>query len=479
MLGLALLLIALPWWRVLSARSGLMVRTEERDGVPLRFIAPKAASGMPGVLIAHGFGGSQQVMFGFAHTLAHAGYGVVLWDFDGHAASANSLSRDANVLQRNLDVAYDWLAAQPEVDASRIALLGHSMGSGVVMRAGIRDVERYQATIAVSPTAAEVTEEAPHNLLLLVGAWEPQFMENADELLARAGGPNGAFDQGGARALEQIPGAEHILIVFSRTAHAATVHWLDQVFGTQQASSYQDRRLLWYGASLLGWMLLAVAANPLLVGPGAQARRSERRHARSWLGLLWAPFAAAVMLALIDRLAPVSGLGGLLVGGALGLWFLIMGVMWLAAGYRPRQITPAAIGRGVALFLFLWIAVGALAQQVWLPWLLIPQRLVRWPLMAAAYLPWLLASGRAQAGVSPGRRAAWWSAQSLLIAVGLVFAVSLVPGLGVLTLVLPLLPLIFGVMSIAGAAVDDPWAYAIGNSMFFGWTMMGYFPIGG
>ena len=28
-----------------------------------------------------------------------------------------------------------------------------------------------------------------------------------------------------------------------------------------------------------------------------------------------------------------------------------------------------------------------------------------------------------------------------------------------------------------GAAVNDPWAYAIGNALFFGWMLVAVFPI--
>ncbi len=161
----ALLLIALSWWGVVSARTGLVVRQLEPEGVPLLYIAPEKVLKVPGVLVAHGYAGSKQLMLGYAHVLANAGYAIMLWDFDGHASNSKPLER--NSLQQNLDIAYAALIAQPEVDASRLATLGHSMGSGAVMTAAISDVNRYAATIAVSPTGASVTTNAPRNLLLV------------------------------------------------------------------------------------------------------------------------------------------------------------------------------------------------------------------------------------------------------------------------------------------------------------------------
>ncbi|MCC5654669.1 hypothetical protein LC609_33825 [Nostoc sp. XA013] len=62
-------------------------------------------------------------MLGYAYTLADAGYAVMVWDFDSHAANTKPLEK--NLLQQNLDVAYEALIKQPEVDRWRLATLGH------------------------------------------------------------------------------------------------------------------------------------------------------------------------------------------------------------------------------------------------------------------------------------------------------------------------------------------------------------------
>ncbi|MEH2179176.1 hypothetical protein [Nostoc sp.] len=95
-----------------------------------------------------------------------------------------------NSLQQNLDVAYEALIKQLKVDRSRLATLGHSMGSGAVMSAAINNVNRYAATVAISPTSASVTPKAPHNLQLQAGSWEGGFIANAKRLLESAGGEN-------------------------------------------------------------------------------------------------------------------------------------------------------------------------------------------------------------------------------------------------------------------------------------------------
>ena len=204
--AVALLLILLAWWGLLGAGRGLdSRRLSGANGEPLRFLAPADATGVPGVIIAHGFSGSTPFMLGFGQILARAGYGVMLLDFDGHGSARVRL--DDNSLPRNLDAAYVALIAQPEIDPARVALLGHSMGSGAVMSAAIADAERYRATIAVSPTGAEVSPQSPRNLLLMAGTLEPRFAANGRDLLARAGafGADFVLDIEGVRRFDALP----------------------------------------------------------------------------------------------------------------------------------------------------------------------------------------------------------------------------------------------------------------------------------
>ncbi|MBD2683559.1 MULTISPECIES: alpha/beta fold hydrolase [Nostoc] len=240
----AVVLITLSWWGVLRAQTSLVSRQMERLGVPLLYVAPQNAQNVPGVLIAHGYAGSKQLMLGYAYTLAHAGYAVMLWDFDSHGANTKPLKN--NSLKENLNVAYTVLLEQPEVDKSRLATLGHSMGSGAVMSAAINQVDRYAATVAVSPTGASITPNVPRNLLLQAGSWENRFVANAQRLLVSGGGENHNFTQGKARKLVIIPNAEHITILFRHSSHQAARDWLNNTFGINSQSNYVDYRMLWY-----------------------------------------------------------------------------------------------------------------------------------------------------------------------------------------------------------------------------------------
>lgn len=473
--AVAVALIGLSWWQIDGATRGLTVRTASDGGVPTRFLVLDGASDVPGVVVAHGFAGSQQLMLAYGYTLARAGYGVVLFDFAGHGANGDLRSGDENRLQSNLAHALEVLRRQPEVAEEDVALLGHSMGSGAVMQAAIDGPDTYLATVAVSPTSADVTPQQPRNIQFQAGTLEPQFLANAERLLAEGGGPSDAFDSGLARELVPISGVEHITILFSSVSHQAALDWLNRAFNLPPATVARDSRILWYAAHAAGWLLLAVAIGPLL--PLGQTARPVRRPPWHWLGLVAGVAIATLLLLGLGQLTELQALGGILVGGAIGLWFLVLGLVWLGAGFQVPRPVAADLGWALALFVLLWVAVGAMAQLVWVPWLLIPERLVRWPFLALAAVPWLLASGLLVAGLSPLRRAGWWLVQSLLLVVGLAAVAFTVPGLFFIALLIPVVPVVLAIMMLAGSVIERPWSYAIGNALFFGWLLAAVFPL--
>lgn len=481
---LAMVVIALAWQQVLAARAGLSLRSLPA-AVPAVFMAPKGSQARPAVLLAHGFSGSKQLMQAYAYTLAHAGYAVLLWDFDGHGANAAPAGADS--LQANIETAFSLLAAQPEADPTRVALLGHSMGSGAVMTAGITHPDRYAAVIAISPTGADVSADRPPNLLLQAGAWEAPFVANARRLLTQAGGPNDNLTSGQARSLIVIPAAEHISILFRSLSHQAALDWLDGVFGPQGPHFYTDRRITWFLLHLVAWLALLVAVGPWirrLDGQDVRPVASTGLGWRPWLGLALGPLTATLFLALLNYLTPVASLGGIQVGMAMGLWFGLAGLVWLVVGgLQPGRPQRRALALGLAMFVVLTLAFGVMAQTVWMQWWLIGPRMLRWPLLALLTLLWFLAAGVVQAGAErtstwrATRLFAWWLAQSISLLAGLAMVVLLVPGMFFVFLLLPLVPLLVGILALAAMGFTRPWSYALGSALFFGWVLAAVFPL--
>ncbi|MBK8988917.1 MAG: alpha/beta hydrolase [Chloroflexi bacterium] len=478
LLFVALVLIVVSWWQVGQAAAGLVVRHVDQDGLPLRFVIAEGVQNAPGVLIGHGFSGSQQLMLAYGYVLAHAGYGVMLLDFAGHGANATPFVQGEPVLTQNVALATAVLQAQPEVDASRLALIGHSMGSRAVLEAGVDQGDLYRATIAISPGDVAVDENWPRNLLLMAGSLEAPFLRNAQAVLARAGGPNPDFSQDKARALVVVDGAEHMSILFRPLSHNAALDWLNNVFGVQRASAYQDVRIIWYGLHLAAWLVALLALSPLL--PSSKTLRgADRRRPFHWLGLVLGAAAGTAVVWLLDQVIGMAYLGGLAVGGALGVWFFVVGLVWLLTGFRPFKPVPRRLAWGLAIFASLWLAFGLLSQWVWLPWFLIPARLLRWLPLTVTFVPWLLAAGIAMQGAKGWSRLGWWAWQSVVLVPALIGLVFLVPGLAFLALVVVTIPLVVGVMTIVGAAIDDAWAYSLGGALFFSWLILTVFPLAG
>jgi pimeloyl-ACP methyl ester carboxylesterase len=480
----------------------------------MMYVAPGQGEKMPGVLIAHGFAGSKQLMLGYAYVLAHGGYAVMLWDSNGHGANTQSLER--NSLQHDLDIAREALLEQPEVDPTRLALLGHSMGSGAVMSAAIAERDRFAATIAISPTGAAVTPESPRNLQLQAGSWEPRFVANAGRLLQQAGGENQNLAEGRGRSFVIVPSVEHITILFKNVSHQVARQWLNNTFGIYSTSSYLDRRIVWYGLHLLAWLLLLFAVAPILNRVAFSHRELKVREAeeqgsrgdvreqgelrklrerkpskiqnlkskiptpvRKGGGLLLAPLVATGVLAAIASMADIQSLGGVLVGGAVGIWFCVAGLVWWSAIARLPRPTLAALGLGAALFILLWVAFGAMAQVVWLQWWLIPARLQLWLLLSLLCFPWFLASGLAQQKAEIGERLMWWLGQSLVLVFGFFLTLQFLPQLSFIFLLLPLFPIFTAMFSFVAAMLKPVWSYALGCALFFGWVLAAAFPLAG
>jgi dienelactone hydrolase len=464
----------------------LQVVTAEVDGVPIRYVAPRESDGAPVVLVAHGYAGTANMMRGYANSLASAGYAVATWDFAGHGANETPLGARENQLAQDIASVVEFVRSRPEVDASRVAILGHSMGSGAAMRAGIDAPQTFSAVVAVSPTDAPVTEEFPRNLQLQAGAFEPRFEQNARELLAAAGGARG---QPNARDLVIVPGVEHISIVYSRRSHEAATSWLNAVFERDEPVKQRDRRALWYALHVLGWILIAGATRPWvrLVVASDAARGGDDLPAvrnRGWpLRVIASGVVAAALVIVLDWglgalfATQLAGIDRLSVVPAVALWFLVFGTVWLLAGFRPALASLRSLGVALAFFALLWLVVGVPGRFVAWRWWLVPARAARWLPVAAMCLPWLLATGYGCSASEGWPRAGWFVTITLTVvaALGLVGVVT--PGLFFLVLILPVIPLVLAVMTLLGTGLRDPWAFGVGGSLFLGWLLVAVFPL--
>lgn len=102
-------------------------RVESRFLPPVR---PSGGGGAPLVIFAHG--NAELIDFWPPELLTfhELGAGLLLVEYPGYGRSEGSPSQES--ITRTFVAAYDRLAARPQVDASRIVLLGRSLGGGAV-----------------------------------------------------------------------------------------------------------------------------------------------------------------------------------------------------------------------------------------------------------------------------------------------------------------------------------------------------------
>jgi hypothetical protein len=487
-------LVALSLWRLHGAEAGLARREIEIGQTPATVTAPRAGGRAPVVVVAHGFAGSRPLMRPFSAALARAGYVALSFDFLGHGEHPDPLTGDVTTedgataaLVTQLAEAVAYARALPEGDG-RVALLGHSMASDIIVRAAMADPD-VAATVAVSMFSPVVTAEAPRNLLVIVGEWEPALAEEALRVLRLTGGEGaqagvtvGDPAGPGGRRVALAPDVEHIGVLYSETATAEAVGWLNAVF-RRMGPAEGDGRGRWVAALLLGLTALAWPLSTLLPRVSAQPAGAGLRGWR--LGAVIA--GPAVLTPLVatqveTRILPV------VVGDYLALHFALYGLLTLAAmagfgalrAVGDRGLRPGALAVAVAAVAG-WglIAVGgALDAQVSSFWPT-PERLPLLALMLVGMVPYFLADEWLTRG--PGAPRWAYAASKLAFLLSLSVAVALdLERLFFLIILAPALVLFFLVFGLFSGwtyrATGHPAAGALANAAIFAVGVASTFP---
>ena len=341
--------------------------------------------------------------------------------------------------------------------------------------------------------ARGLTATSPRDLLVIVGALEPQVLRDQGIKAAAmaAHGPvvprttYGSLAEGTARRVSFSDGVEHIGVLYSRDSLREALEWLDAVFA-HHGSGYLEVRGRWLGLLFLG---LVVFARPLFA---LLPRISEQRLGAGppWRRLLPVALAPAVLTPLLLWKAPTSVLP-LLLGDYLAAHFFVYGLLtWIGLQLARRGDGGARPFKPVALLRFAFCLVGLAAYSIvvfGLPidWFVasfwpIPTRVPLVLAMMVGTLPYFTADEWLTRGVGAPRGA--YAFTKLCFVLSLALAVALTPEqlffLIIIAAVIVLFFLVYGLFSAwAYRATRHPLVGGISNALAFAWAIAVTFPL--
>jgi hypothetical protein len=462
-------------------RAGLQITHLAAGQTPVTVMQQPGADG-PLVVIAHGFAGSRQLMEAWQLTLAQAGYATASFDFEGHGRNPVPMSGDVTALDGTTQLLMDEIGRVTDTVLSvtgtepRVALLGHSMASDIVVRQGLRD-ERVEAIVGISLFSQAVTPEEPQNLLIINGAFEGMLREAALEAMAPLGAGEGTTvgtpGDGFARRAVSSPFVEHVGVLYAPSGLEEARDWLDATFDRAPAQSIIAAIGPAILLSLFGVVLLArTLASRLPEGPAPHRVGTGRVLLLAALPAIATP----LILAPFDtRFLPV------LVADYLALHLALFGVLTLAlaawAGALPRV---QGWHWGLALAAYGLIAFGGILDRYVASFVPVAGRI---PILAII-LPGAILAMLADAILQEaGRAVLWrrWVARLLFLgSLGLAVALDF-ERLFFLLIILPVILLFylsFGMMGAwVGKRTGSVAAMGLGLGLILGWALGVTFPM--
>jgi hypothetical protein len=477
---LAALAMAVGLFGLESPRAGLEIGAARVGQTPVTIMRLPEAEG-PVVVIAHGFAGSRQLMAGWQLSLARAGFITVSFDFEGHGRNPVPMSGDVTridgttrLLMEETGRVTDFAVTLPGA-VPRVALVGHSMASDVVVRQALAD-PRVEAVVGLSVFSEAVTADAPGNLLILNGAGEGALRVEAARVMAEIGAVEGQTvgtpGAGFARRAVAVPWVEHVGILYAPSGIAEGIAWLAASLGIPARSGPVGIGP-WIILTLFGVVLLVRA----LAGFLPEARAPWQPGRRLFWALAVAPaLITPLILSLFEtRFLPV------LVADYLALHLALYGALVLAGAAWAGGL-PGLRGWvwGVALAIYGIVVFGGIMDRHVGSFLPHPGRLS----VIAAILPGAILAMLADAVLSAATRAALWRrvvARGMFLASLGIAVVLDFERLFFLIIILPVILLFylsFGMMGrFVGQRTGSVVAVGLSLGVILGWALGVTFPM--
>jgi fermentation-respiration switch protein FrsA (DUF1100 family) len=196
----------------------------------------------PAVIFFHGNSDYIETKLEYPQFYTAQGLACLMVEYRGYRRSTGTPSEAA--LAEDADAAFDWLSARPDIDASRIALHGHSLGAAIA--GGLASRRPARALVMVS---------AFRSLPKLMGRWHlPGFLARGkfdnEAAVAAYKGPilfvHGQNDEivpvAQGKRLAEEAGTRGKLVVVTPDDHDVPWNW--QSFGASLLAFYRETGVL-------------------------------------------------------------------------------------------------------------------------------------------------------------------------------------------------------------------------------------------
>lgn len=331
-------------------RAGLAVTRLTVEGTPVTLLQPDLDGPLPLVVVAHGYGGSRQMMRAISTTLAQGGVAVANIDLLGHGRHHVPMSGDVTRLDGATARLVDQVVATTTVLRDRddiegpVSLVGHSMATDVAVRASQR-LPNVAAVIAISMYSEAVTANDPARLLILSGAQEGRLRDVALEVVrlvepAAAEGQTVGTD-GLARRAAVAPLVGHVGVIYAPATLTETRDWIGAALDRPMAAA-PSRAGIWIGILLVSALALAWPLARAFGPPQASTPPPPRVVLTALAAPILPAFAGAALMP--DGILGLAAFGQLAV--FFGLWGLVQGAVLWRAGQQllaPRLWPTVAL----------------------------------------------------------------------------------------------------------------------------------------
>jgi dienelactone hydrolase len=342
--------------------------SRELSGLLYRPKSASATNPSPAIVLAHGIGGSKEMMSCIGLELARRGFVALCLDLLGHGDSGGTVGEGTNEPSFGVLSAVQYLKSQSFVNASAIGLVGHSLGAGAVRATFSEDcgigasvlIAGGLGTVSEGPAYGLLNSTFPKNLLVIVGKYDVLFnlTQLATEELLPAFGTQqrvvpgfvyGSFSSQTARKLV-TPATTHLFEPFDPVVVSETVAWMENAFKSSEVLAeptganliYIEREaaILTSLAAFFGAALLAFFPLSRVVKPRQEKEVANQEHGvlRDWkIFGIWGMLGLALFLPMFFVGFAIS-FPPLIFGASIAWWMLSVGLAGLLVlfGFLPK-----------------------------------------------------------------------------------------------------------------------------------------------